>query len=185
MLNKSTLIVGSLSLIAGISFGTIASAETSLQQSQTTKKLTTITPEAPMKMVTTVSNSGSNAPNVTPPGTSPNPYGCYGASQSPHASSHVPGNVTAQVISRCAVAVPTLTAYGDLERALGLGFTSGVATAYQPGYGTYVHANPGAPFPVQTSLYVIYGTSTAVGDEGENMAAYTSNQATVTDPNWP
>ena len=152
--------------------GTLAYAQTSVAESAN--------PETGLPTITNLSSSTTQE-NASTATSATNPYGCSGRSDTPHASHHIPGNITAQVTTQCDVAMPNITAYGDLERALGLGFTRTVATAYVSKNGkSYVHANPGAPFPVQyNSLYLIYGTSTATDASGTQYIGYTSNQAWV------
>lgn len=168
-------VLGTIGITTVLFTGAIAFAQTSISQSANRSgNLPTVS-----NLLPTENSQNSNA-NNTPAETS-NPYGCYGRSDLPHASHHDPGNITAQVVTKCSVSMPNITAYGDLERALGLGFTSTVDTAYKSkNNSSYVHANPGAPFPVSyNSLYLIYGTSTATDAAGNLYIGYTSNQAWV------
>jgi len=166
------LTAGFIALAVFLPAGTLVYAQSSVTQSVSTA--------AGLPASANMTSAQSNTSSATT--TAPNPYGCFGRSDVPHDSHHIPGNITAQVIAQCDVRMPNITAYGDLERALGLGLTKTVDTDDDSQYeSSYVHTNPGAPFPVSyRSLYLIYGTSTATDADGTMYVAYTSNQAWVT-----
>ena len=62
----------------------------------------------PATDLTAPPKSGGNPSGATIQQVVPNPYGCFGRSDRPHLSTHVPGSVAAEGWTKCSVLVPKL-----------------------------------------------------------------------------
>ena len=109
----------------------------------------------------------------------PNPYGCYGQSDKPHLSRHVPGKVNAIVRTECSVAVPWIYAEANLYHLNVFGF--GIwqdSGSYGANDARQAYTNAAAE--CKTGTWVVTGYHQVVGLDRVTYEGYTSNSNNIT-----
>jgi hypothetical protein len=105
-----------------------------------------------------------------------NPYGCYGQSDQPHESSHVPNTVAAHAKTECLQQVPRVYVTAQLWKYAEEWILVG-APAPVTQYNWYrADVNPSAPCSGSGYWYFIFAYHEVTGTDGQVYSANTGNE---------
>jgi|GEM_PF-6055798 len=108
----------------------------------------------------------------------PNPYGCFGRSDNPHRSTHIPSNVSAQGTTSCRVPVPWIYVRSSLYRSRWFWFDEHISTTQLGRSGTVAQVNPGGRC-VDSGNYYVTSYHEVRGPDARLYWTRTSNSAYV------